>query len=185
LEDLREAGVRDVAIILGNLAPERVVEHYGDGSWLGMNLTYIYQGYPYGIAHAVYLARDFVGDKPFVVYLGDNVILEGIARALQLALAIGATQIAETLKKSQPGNNKDPRNTIHKHTTTLQRLSARAHCSRRAGDRDDDASCGREIIKGLSPKRKPKNKVEELMLSHKAFNDQRSCALHTDTVSVG
>jgi glucose-1-phosphate thymidylyltransferase len=36
LEDLREAGVRDVAIILGNLAPERVVEHYGDGSWLGL-----------------------------------------------------------------------------------------------------------------------------------------------------
>ncbi|MCC5998254.1 MAG: glucose-1-phosphate thymidylyltransferase [Thermofilum sp.] len=78
LEDLREAGVRDVAIILGNLAPERVVEHYGDGSWLGLNLTYIYQGYPYGLAHAVYLARDFVGDEPFVVYLGDNVILEGI-----------------------------------------------------------------------------------------------------------
>jgi glucose-1-phosphate thymidylyltransferase len=79
LEDLREAGVRDVAIILGNLAPERVVEYYGDGSWLGLNLTYIYQGYPYGLAHAVYLARDFVGDEPYVVYLGDNVILEGIA----------------------------------------------------------------------------------------------------------
>jgi glucose-1-phosphate thymidylyltransferase len=44
-----------------------------------LNLTYIYQGYPYGLAHAVYLARDFVGDEPFVVYLGDNVILEGIA----------------------------------------------------------------------------------------------------------
>ena len=80
LEDLRDAGARDVAVVLGSLAPERVVEYYGDGSRLGLRLTYVYQGYPYGIAHAVYTVRDFVGDEPFVVYLGDNVILEGIAR---------------------------------------------------------------------------------------------------------
>jgi glucose-1-phosphate thymidylyltransferase len=80
LEDLRDAGVRDVAVVLGNLAPERVVEYYGDGSWLGLRLTYVYQGYPYGIAHAVYAVKDFVGDEPFVVYLGDNVILEGVSR---------------------------------------------------------------------------------------------------------
>jgi glucose-1-phosphate thymidylyltransferase len=78
LEDLREAGVREVAVILGTLSPLRVVEYYGDGSWLGMELTYIYQGYPYGLAHAVYLARDYVGDEPFVVYLGDNVLAGGI-----------------------------------------------------------------------------------------------------------
>ncbi|MHA1594289.1 glucose-1-phosphate thymidylyltransferase [Candidatus Bathyarchaeota archaeon] len=78
LEDLRDSGVMEVAIILGELSPERVVEYYGDGSRLGMRLTYIYQGYPYGLAHAVYLARDFVGDEPFVVYLGDNVLVEGI-----------------------------------------------------------------------------------------------------------
>ncbi len=78
LEDLRDAGVRDVAIILGELGPERVVEYYGDGSWLGVRITYIYQGYPYGLAHAVYIAKDFVGDEPFVVYLGDNVLVEGI-----------------------------------------------------------------------------------------------------------
>ena len=80
LEDLRDAGVRDVAVVLGNLAPERVVEYYGDGSRLGLRLTYVYQGYPYGIAHAVYSVKDFVGDEPFVVYLGDNVILEGVSR---------------------------------------------------------------------------------------------------------
>ena len=78
LEDLRDSGVRDVAVILGELAPERVVEYYGDGSWLGLRLTYIYQGYPYGLAHAVYLVRDYVGDEPFVVYLGDNLLLGGI-----------------------------------------------------------------------------------------------------------
>ena len=80
LEDLRDAGVKEVAVVLGNLAPERVVEYYGDGSQLGLKLTYIYQGYPYGIAHAVYVAKDFVGDEPFIVYLGDNVILEGVSR---------------------------------------------------------------------------------------------------------
>jgi len=79
LEDLRDSGVRDVAVVLGELAPERVVEYYGDGSWLGVRLTYIYQGYPYGLAHAVFIARDFVGDEPFVVYLGDNVLVEGIS----------------------------------------------------------------------------------------------------------
>ena len=78
LEDLRDAGVRDVAIVLGELGPERVVEYYGDGSRLGLRITYIYQGYPYGLAHAVYIAKDFVGDESFVVYLGDNVLVEGI-----------------------------------------------------------------------------------------------------------
>lgn len=78
LEDLRDAGVREVAVILGELAPERVVEYYGDGGWLGLSLTYIYQGYPYGLAHAVYLAKDFVGDEPFIVYLGDNILVEGV-----------------------------------------------------------------------------------------------------------
>ncbi len=80
LEDLRDSGIRDVAVILGELAPERVIEYYGDGSRLGMNLTYIYQGYPYGLAHAVYITKDYVKDEPFVVYLGDNVLVEGISR---------------------------------------------------------------------------------------------------------
>jgi len=79
LEDLRDAGIRDIAVILGELGPDRVIEYYGDGSWLGVNLTYVYQGYPYGLAHAVYLVKSFVGDEPFVVYLGDNVLAEGIS----------------------------------------------------------------------------------------------------------
>jgi len=57
-----------------------VIEYYGDGGWFSLRLTYIYQGYPYGLAHAVYIARDFVGDEPFVVYLGDNVLVEGIGK---------------------------------------------------------------------------------------------------------
>ena len=78
IEDLRDANVKDIAIILGELSPERVVEYYGDGAWLGVKIKYIYQGYPYGLAHAVYTAKDFIGDEPFVVYLGDNILAEGI-----------------------------------------------------------------------------------------------------------
>ncbi len=83
LEDFKGAGIDEVAVILGGVAPERVVEYYGDGSALGLKITYIYQGYPYGLAHAVYIARDYVGDEEFVVYLGDNLILEGIKKFVE------------------------------------------------------------------------------------------------------
>ena len=78
LEDLLECGVRDIAIILGETFPELVREHYGDGSRFGCRITYIYQGKPLGIAHAVGLCRDFVGGDEFIVYLGDNMLQYGI-----------------------------------------------------------------------------------------------------------
>jgi len=78
LETLREAGITDVAIILGSLAPEKVQEYYGDGASFGVRITYIHQGEPKGIAHAVKLAEYFVGDEPFVVFLADNLLKGGI-----------------------------------------------------------------------------------------------------------
>jgi len=78
LEDLREAGIGDIAIVLGNLHPEKVREYYADGNKFGVKLVYIYQGKPAGIAHAVDLCEDFIGDSPFVVYLGDNLLRGGI-----------------------------------------------------------------------------------------------------------
>ena len=80
IEDLAAAGVTDVAVILGDTYPEQVVSYYGDGSRLGVRITYIYQGRALGIAHAVLLAEPFVGGEPFVVYLGDNLLQGGIAR---------------------------------------------------------------------------------------------------------
>ena len=79
LEDLVNAGITDIAIVLGDVHPERVREYYGDGSRFGCRITYIQQERPLGIAHAISLARDFVGDERFVVYLGDNVLEGGIA----------------------------------------------------------------------------------------------------------
>jgi len=83
LEDLRDSGVRDIAIVLGNVYPEKVINYYGDGTKFGVKITYIYQGEPKGIAHAVGLCEDFVNKEEFVVYLGDNLFQNGIRRYLE------------------------------------------------------------------------------------------------------
>jgi glucose-1-phosphate thymidylyltransferase len=58
--------------------PEKVKEAVGDGSQFGVNITYINQGEPKGLAHAVAVAKDFVGEDPFIMYLGDNILKSGI-----------------------------------------------------------------------------------------------------------
>ena len=78
LEDLKEAGISNIAIILGDIAPEKVRDYYGDGSRFDVEITYINQNEPKGIAQAVKLTKDFVGKDPFVVYLGDNLLKSGI-----------------------------------------------------------------------------------------------------------
>jgi glucose-1-phosphate thymidylyltransferase len=78
LEDLVEAGIKEIAVVLGDIHPEKVEEHYGDGSKYGVKISYIYQGEPKGIAHAIGLCQEFINDTPFVVYLGDNLLKGGI-----------------------------------------------------------------------------------------------------------
>ena len=78
LEDLRDSGIKEIAIILGDVYPEKVKEYYGDGERFGVRITYIHQGEPRGIAHAVGLCEDFV-EEDFVVYLGDNLLKGGIS----------------------------------------------------------------------------------------------------------
>lgn len=78
LEDLRGSGITDIAIVLGDIYPEKVKEHYDDGSRFDVKITYIYQGKPKGIAHAIGLCKEFIGEDPFVVYLGDNLLKGGI-----------------------------------------------------------------------------------------------------------
>jgi len=80
LEDLRDSGITDIAIVMGDIYPEKVKEHYEDGEKFGVDIAYIYQREPGGIAQAVGLCEDFVGDSPFVVYLGDNLLKGGIGK---------------------------------------------------------------------------------------------------------
>lgn len=78
IEDLKEAGVTEIGLILGTNMPGKVKEAVGDGSKFGVNITYIMQGEPRGLAHAVTVAQDFVGEEPFIMYLGDNILKSGI-----------------------------------------------------------------------------------------------------------
>jgi len=83
VEDLRDAGITDIGIILGDNMPEKVRELLGDGSRYGVHFTYLVQGAPKGIAHAIACARDFVGRDAFCVYLGDNVLKGGIRHMVE------------------------------------------------------------------------------------------------------
>lgn len=83
IESLRESGIRDIAIVLGNLYPEKVKEHYGNGSKFGIKISYIYQGEPKGIAHAVGLCKEFVKNDSFVVHLGDDLLKGGIKKFVE------------------------------------------------------------------------------------------------------
>ena len=78
LESLRDAGITDIAIIIGGIGSNKVQEYYGDGKNFGVNLSYIQQDFPKGIAHAVRLCKEFVGKEKFVVFLGDNIIQKSI-----------------------------------------------------------------------------------------------------------
>jgi len=102
LEDMREAGVSEVAIILGSVWPEKVKEYYGNGDKLGIKIQYIYQGDPRGLAHAVGLAKDFVREDKFVVYLGDNLLKGGIASHLSAFSSSSADAMVLLSKVSQP-----------------------------------------------------------------------------------
>jgi len=83
LEDLRSSGICDIAIILGDIMPEKVEDYYRDGNNFGVNIRYVYQEKPAGIAHAVGLSEDFIKDSPFVVYLGDNLLKGGISEIVK------------------------------------------------------------------------------------------------------
>jgi len=84
LEDLRSSGIIEIAIILGNIHPEKVKEHYGNGEKFGVKIQYIRQHEPKGIAHAVNLCMEYVNHQPFIVYLGDNLLKGGIKNYVQL-----------------------------------------------------------------------------------------------------
>ena len=78
LESIRDAGITDVGIIVGETAAE-IEAAVGSGDRWGLRVTYIRQDSPLGLAHAVLVAEEFLGDDEFVMYLGDNVIKGGIS----------------------------------------------------------------------------------------------------------
>lgn len=84
LAAVREAGIRDVAIVVSPSVEGQFRERLGDGSRVGIRLTYVVQPEARGLAHAVLCAEGYVGDDPFLVYLGDNLLQGGIAGVVDL-----------------------------------------------------------------------------------------------------
>jgi glucose-1-phosphate thymidylyltransferase len=78
IEDLVEAGISEIGIVVGDTA-DQIRDAVGDGAAFGARVTFIRQDAPLGIAHGVKIARDFLGDDRFVLFLGDNFIRSGIA----------------------------------------------------------------------------------------------------------
>jgi glucose-1-phosphate thymidylyltransferase len=82
IESIRDAGIDDIGIVVGSTA-EQIKDAVGRGGRWGVNITYIHQDKPLGLAHAVKVSEPFLGDDRFVMFLGDNVIQGGISTLIR------------------------------------------------------------------------------------------------------
>ena len=91
IEAMRDSGIEDVAIIVSpGQSGQEIRARTGDGSRFGVRITYVEQHEPLGLAHAVLTAEEHIAGSPFVVYLGDNLLRDGI------------TEMVEEFKRSEP-----------------------------------------------------------------------------------
>jgi glucose-1-phosphate thymidylyltransferase len=82
VETLRDAGISDIGVVVGDTAPD-IKAAVGNGSRWGVQITYIPQEAPLGLAHAVKISQDYIGNDRFVMFLGDNVIQGGLSPLLR------------------------------------------------------------------------------------------------------
>ena len=82
LEAIRDAGITEVGMVVGD-TEQAIRSAVGSGQALGLEVTYIRQSAPLGLAHAVLVSREYLGDDDFVMYLGDNFIVGGITALVE------------------------------------------------------------------------------------------------------
>src|SRR5688500_4873621 len=78
IEAMKEAGISEVGIVIAPETGAEIRAAAGDGGHFGVSISYIEQEAPLGLAHAVLTAEPFLGASPFVMYLGDNLLRDGI-----------------------------------------------------------------------------------------------------------
>ena len=118
IEAMVEAGIKQIGIVVGGTGADDIVEAVGDGTQFGIEITYIPQEAPLGLAHCVLIARDFLGDEDFVMYLGDNMLQQGLvgftegfeaARTLAAAPRLGEDEFAGPSAQILLAKVEDPR----------------------------------------------------------------------------
>ncbi|MCF8011062.1 MAG: glucose-1-phosphate thymidylyltransferase [Clostridiales bacterium] len=82
IESLRDAGITGIGIVVGENKNE-VIKMVGDGSRWGIHVTYIEQEAPLGLAHAVKISESFIGNEPFIMFLGDNLLQQGVSTLIK------------------------------------------------------------------------------------------------------
>lgn len=83
IETIRDAGVTEIGVVVGGETAPEIKSTVGDGTKWGVNVTFIDQLSPDGLAHAVKISEDFIKDEPFVMFLGDNAIEGGISTLIK------------------------------------------------------------------------------------------------------
>jgi glucose-1-phosphate thymidylyltransferase len=92
LDNLAKAGIREIGIVLGPIN-EGVKESIGDGKKFGLNVTYISQPDPRGLAHALLLSEHYLKDEPFVMHLGDNLLKQGVIPLIETYRSEGTDSV--------------------------------------------------------------------------------------------
>jgi glucose-1-phosphate thymidylyltransferase len=108
IESMAATGITDIGIVVGDTRAE-IMSAVGDGSRFGVRVTYLPQEAPLGLAHCVHIARDFLGDDDFVMYLGDNMLEQGLGQFIERfkaerdgSLWANAPAVAQILLKEVP-----------------------------------------------------------------------------------
>ncbi|BDG59686.1 glucose-1-phosphate thymidylyltransferase [Caldinitratiruptor microaerophilus] len=102
LEAIGAGGIADVAVVVGEAAPA-VMASVGDGSRWGLRVTYLRQDAPRGLAHAVAIAEEFLAADPFVLFLGDTLLKDGIGAAVTRFQATRPDALVVVGRAEDPG----------------------------------------------------------------------------------